>query len=176
MQVRVITMRYQDGLQGFSEDLLQKVTFGKTVLSVSEHFFVHGNVPHLTLVLQLGDAPRYDNAEGYRKRDVDAPNPEDEMTDPQKAVYRALRDWRNETAKAEGRPAYSIARNAQLAELVVAAPKTKTAIKEVRGLGESFCEKYGDKVLEMLAEVPAAGKEKGVPGTDDAAVENVEIV
>ena len=66
MQVRVITMRYQEGLQGLSEDILQKVTFGKSVLSVSEHFFLHGNVPHLTLVLQLGDSPQYENAEGFR--------------------------------------------------------------------------------------------------------------
>ena len=32
MQVRVITMRYQEGLQGFSEDLLQKVTFDSKVI------------------------------------------------------------------------------------------------------------------------------------------------
>ena len=36
MQVRVVTMRYQEGLQGFPEEVLQKVTFGKTVLAASE--------------------------------------------------------------------------------------------------------------------------------------------
>ena len=159
MQVRVITMRYQEGLQGFPEDALQRVTLGKTVLNVSEHFFMHGNVPHLALVLQLGDAPAREGTEGWRKHDPAAPNPEEGMTDGQKAVYRALRAWRNETAKAEGRPAYAIARNAQLAELATAAPKSKAAIKEVEGLGEGFCEKYGDKVLAMLGEVPAAPKE-----------------
>ena len=152
-------MRYQEGLQGFSEDLLQKVTFGKTVLNVSEHFFLHGNVPHLTLVLQLGDAPHYDNAESYRKRDPNAPNPEDEMTDAQKAAYRALRDWRNETSKIEGRPAYAIARNIQLAQLVIAAPKSKAAIREVDGCGEAFVEKYGDKVLQLLSELKPANPE-----------------
>ena len=36
MQVRVITMRYQEGLQGFPEDALRAATFGKTVLDVRE--------------------------------------------------------------------------------------------------------------------------------------------
>ena len=154
MQVRVITMRYQEGLQGFSEELLQKVTFGKTVLNVSEHFFVHGNVPHLTLVLQIGDAAQYENAAGYRLRSPDAPNPEESLSDKQIAVYRALKTWRNDTAKQEGRPAYAIARNIQLVELVRSAPTTKAEIKEIAGLGNGFCDRYGDKVIGLLSELP----------------------
>ncbi len=153
-------MRYNEGLQGFSEDQLLKATFGKTVLSVSEHFFMHGNVPHLALVLQVGAAPRYENSLSYRPREGNAPDPAEGLTDAQKAVYRALKIWRNEASKEEGRPAYAIARNTQLAELVKAAPKTKAAIKEIDGFGEAFCEKYGEKVLTMLAEVPVE-KEEG---------------
>lgn len=104
MQVRVVTMRYQEGLQGFPEDALRAATFGKTVLDVREHFFLHGNVPHLALVLQLGDAPAYGDAGGFRPRNPNAPDPAEGLTDAQKGVYRALRAWRNETARAEGRP------------------------------------------------------------------------
>lgn len=104
MQVRVVTMRYQEGLQGFPEDALRAATFGKTVLDVREHFFLHGNVPHLALVLQLGDAPAYADAGGFRPRGPDAPDPAEGLTDAQRGVYRALRAWRNETARAEGRP------------------------------------------------------------------------
>lgn len=102
MQVRVVTMRYQEGLQGFPEDALRAATFGKTVLDVREHFFLHGNVPHLALVLQLGDAPAYADAGGFRPRGLDAPDPAEGLTDAQRDVYRALRAWRNETARAEG--------------------------------------------------------------------------
>lgn len=154
MQVRVITMRYNEGLQGFSEEQLQKATFGKSVLNVSEHFFVHGNVPHLALVLQIGDASQYENASSYRPRDPNVPDPMEDMTDTQKGVFLALKTWRNETAKAEGRPAYAIARNTQLAALVKSAPKTKAALKEIDGFGDAFCEKYGEKVLGLMAEVP----------------------
>jgi len=155
MQVRVVTMRYQEGLQGFSEEVLQKVTFGRTVLDVTEHYFVYGNVPHLSLILKLADAPQYENAGSYRPRDPNMPTPDADLTDAQKAVYRALKEWRNETSKAEGRPAYAIARNIQLAAMVKAAPKSKAALKEIEGVGEGFCEKYGERVLQLLSEQPA---------------------
>ncbi len=54
MQVRVITLRYNEGQQGFAEDALRKATFGREVLSVESHFFTYGNVPHVALVLTLG--------------------------------------------------------------------------------------------------------------------------
>ena len=156
MQIRVVTLRYNEALQGFPEDALNKATFGREVLGVTEHFFVHGNVPHLALVLSLGDAPRYENAGSYRPRDPNAPDPEAGMTDAQKTRYRALKTWRNDTAKTEGRPAYAIARNTQLAELVKAEPKTLAAIKEIEGFGESFCERYGKTVLGLLGDVATA--------------------
>ena len=124
MQVRVITMKYNEAQQGFPEEALQRATFGREVLSVNEHFFMFGNVPHLTLVLTLGDAPHYDNAESFRKRDPNAPDPETLIPESAIPYYRALKKWRNDTAKDEGRPAYAIARNTQFVELVKAAPKT----------------------------------------------------
>lgn len=162
MQVRVITMRYSEGVQGFPEDALRKATFGREVLGCEQHFFVYGNVPHIALVLTLGDAPGSAGgppAEGepWRRRDPNAPNPEDELPEEMRPAYRALKQWRNDTAKAEGRPAYAIARNTQLAALVKAAPKTLAALKEIEGFGEAFCERYGKKVLEMIAELPDDG-------------------
>jgi hypothetical protein len=55
MDVRVITLRYSDGQQGVDEQALAQAKAGREVLEVREHFFVHGNVPHLALVLLLGD-------------------------------------------------------------------------------------------------------------------------
>jgi len=171
MQIRVVTLRYNEAQHGFPEEGLRAATFGREVLSASEHFFVHGNVPHLALVLSLGELPGGEGGAYYRGRDPNAPNPEEGMTDGQKTIYRALRGWRNETAKAEGRPAYAIARNTQLAELAKTAPRTLAGLKEVEGFGEGFCGKYGKAVLALLSETPAeeradaegAGTERHAP-------------
>ena len=46
MEIRVVTLRYQDAVQGFAEEALRQATFGRTVLDVREHFFCSwGNPP-----------------------------------------------------------------------------------------------------------------------------------
>ncbi len=47
MQIRVVTLRYNEALQGFPEEALRAATFGREVLNVTEHFCVHGNVPRM---------------------------------------------------------------------------------------------------------------------------------
>ena len=151
MQARVITLKYSEGAAGFPEDALRKATFGREVLDVREHFFVYGNVPHLTLVVMMGDAPGDAGFGGYRRDgQADRKDPEEDLSEELRGIYRALKQWRNDTARNEGRPAYAIARNVQLAELVKAAPKSLAAIREIEGFGGSFCDKYGETILKML--------------------------
>jgi hypothetical protein len=54
MQIRVITLRYSEGVQGFSEDALRRATFGREVLAVQEHLplwhFHHGRIPPFPLL------------------------------------------------------------------------------------------------------------------------------
>jgi superfamily II DNA helicase RecQ len=149
MDVRVVTLRYQEGVQGFVEEALTRATAGREVLEVREHFFLHGNVPHLALVLLLGDAP-----EMARRRE--GPDPSDELPEDRKALYRALRTWRNERARAEGVPSYIIARNVQLVEICRRLPRTLAELKEIEGIGEATCKKYGQ---DILAHIPPATAE-----------------
>lgn len=50
MKVRVITLRYQESLQGFPEETIWRAANGMEILSSREHFFTHGGVPHLMLL------------------------------------------------------------------------------------------------------------------------------
>ncbi len=152
MNVRVVTLRYQEGMQGFPEEALRQASAGREVLEAREHFFMHGNVPHLALVLMLGDGP----SDGYRPRDPNAPNPEESVPEDRRAIYRDLKRWRNDRAKADGKPAYAVARNAQLAEIVNRVPKSLAELKEVTGIGEAFCRDYGAAVLELMRTIPEA--------------------
>jgi hypothetical protein len=66
VRVRVITLRYSEGVQGFPEEALRQATAGHEVLEVREHSFVYGNVPQQHLARQreqqLGLPPREHNA------------------------------------------------------------------------------------------------------------------
>ena len=150
MYVKVVTLRYQEGVQGFPEGALREATAGREVLDVREHFFTHGNVPHLALVLLLGDGA----SEGFSRRNTNAPDPEQSIPEARRPVYREMKRWRNDLAKSEGKPAYAIARNIQLAEIVNKAPRSLAALKEIEGIGEAFCRDYGAAVLELVKALP----------------------
>ena len=161
-------MRYSEGLQGFSEEALKSATFGREVLDVKQEFFLHGGVP-------LADAGGAATG-GYVRQDkggIGAAAVEAKISDEKKPVYFALKDWRNKLAKTKGCPAYAIARNIQLAEIVIKSPKSLAELKEIEGCGESFCKQYGDEVLTLLAEVkpsivPDASDERCDKGEDAA--------
>ena len=163
MDVRVITLRYQEGLQGFPEEALRRVISGREVLEAREHFFTHGNVPHLALTLLLGDAPA--DGDGFRRRA--GPDPEEGLEEARRPLYRDLKRWRNDRARADGKPAYAIARNAQLAEIARRVPRSLAGLKEIEGVGEAFCRDYGAEVLGLMPDVTAPAPEKaGAEGAD----------
>ena len=122
---------------------------------MEQHFFMHGNMPHLTLVLSLADAGGGGGARPpLRDRNGNAAAElESKLTEATRPVYLALKDWRNRTSKMKGVPAYAIARNRQLVEIVLKAPKTLAELKEIEGCGESFCKSFGAELLALLKDV-----------------------
>ncbi len=149
MNIRVVTLRYSESSGGFPEEPLRQVLAGANVVEKREYFFVHGGVPHLTLVLVVDSAPSGSAASGTFARNREDPG--DKLPDRLQPLYRALRNWRNERAKEVGVPSYVIMRNIQLAEVCRKVPRTLEALKQIEGVGETTVSKYG---RELLAQIP----------------------
>jgi ATP-dependent DNA helicase RecQ len=65
------------------------------------------------------------------------------------ARFEQLKAWR--LGRAEGKPAYTVAANAVLVEVLRRRPASVAAMLEIRGVGPAFCEKHGESLLEALA-------------------------
>jgi len=65
--------------------------------------------------------------------------------------FERLRTWRWE--RAEGKPAYTVAANAVLEEVLRRRPANMRQLVEVRGIGPSFCEKHGESMLAAVREL-----------------------
>jgi ATP-dependent DNA helicase RecQ len=87
---------------------------------------------------------------GTGGRSAAASEPELEVPSEQ---FEALRAWRME--RSEGKPAYTVATDATLRELLHRRPRTNGELLEVRGIGPSFCEKHGEALLAALGSVAA---------------------
>jgi RecQ family ATP-dependent DNA helicase len=83
---------------------------------------------------------------GRRRGNGSSEAPEFEVPADQ---FEALRVWR--MGRSEGKPAYTVASDATLRELLHRCPVTLAQLVEVRGIGPSFCEKHGESLLVELA-------------------------
>jgi ATP-dependent DNA helicase RecQ len=81
-----------------------------------------------------------------------APGAEFEVSDAEpvdEGQFEKLRSWRWE--RAEGKPAFTVAANTVLEEVLRRRPASLEALIEIRGIGPAFCEKHGESLLEALA-------------------------
>ncbi len=67
-------------------------------------------------------------------------------------VFERLRAWRAAVAKEQGVPAYVIFHDATLREIATRTPATLAELATVSGVGENKLAKYGQQILDTLAE------------------------
>jgi len=156
---RLVTLKYDRELSGFPEDALRAAQSSGVLLEVREHWFDQGGVPHIALLLLLDEG----RGGSGKSRLFAAEDPGNELPDALKPLYRVLRQWRNDRAKEEGVPAYTLFRNAQLAEICRRSPRSLAALREIEGVGEATCRKYGADLLALFPEEEASPKEQGRP-------------
>jgi superfamily II DNA helicase RecQ len=65
--------------------------------------------------------------------------------------FERLKAWRWERAK--GKPAYTVATNAALEEVLRRRPADIPQLLELRGIGSSFCARHGGSMLAALREL-----------------------
>ena len=58
--------------------------------------------------------------------------------------------------RAEGKPAFTVAADAVLAEVLRVRPRTSGELIEIRGIGPAFCEKHGESLLAALSALEGA--------------------
>ncbi len=82
--------------------------------------------------------------------------PEGEPLEPvDEREFEVLKAWR--LARAEGKPAYTVATNAALEETLRQRPASLEELLGIRGIGPAFCEKHGESLLRALGELGAGG-------------------
>ena len=74
----------------------------------------------------------------------------------QQSVFERLRWWRMETAREHNVPAYVIFHDATLREIALAMPGSMEALRQVSGVGEKKLERYGEQIIQLVAEQQAA--------------------
>lgn len=165
MQIKLITIAFEPESGTFPGDPLSNLD--GEVVSVVEHFFQHGGVPHLLLVVHYRPGrevkdprsarPSHGPADGGVRSTLD---------ESEKALYDRLRAWRNGRAQADGVPPYVLLTNRQLGELAQRRPQTLAGLCEIQGIGEAKSGRFGKDLLALLT---GSGRASPPPGNAEAA-------
>ena len=106
--------------------------------------------------LDGSDAPealpheRTETARERGKRHLAAMREHYDDSEPDSPLYVELKEWRLETAREQGVPAYVVFNNRTLAEIAATQPASEAELLEISGVGPTKVERYGDEVLELI--------------------------
>ncbi|MCB9477664.1 MAG: HRDC domain-containing protein [Deltaproteobacteria bacterium] len=171
VRLKIFTLEFDDEKRNFDDRELQAFLKGRDLRRFSDHFFIHHGRPYLTVVASyLGEAPTARDASGShgstggekptipeattattRTRDL-----REELDARQRDIFDRLSAWRLRQAKRESSPAYVVATNRQLVEIIQRSPSRVGELHAVRGFGHARVERYGELLLLALREAEDA--------------------
>lgn len=156
LRVTVLSLSHL-GEEGFDAGPLEAFCREHDVTSWRDHFFVFRGIPQLAVILeyrvrdeassaQPGAARATDREPGAREQ-----NHRMKLEPADRLLYDRLREWRALRSSREGVPVYVIFNNRQLAEIARHKPRSKSALREIDGVGEAKVGKYAEDIFTLLS-------------------------
>ena len=152
MHAKILTLHPDPDTGRFDDAELQDFLEDRQLRSIDQHFYIQEGRPTFALLLTWRPLPLPRPAQvelAQPRRD-----PAADLADDERPVYEALRHWRNERAKRDGRPAYIYLTNAQLVEVARQRPASLAELMRIQGIGEGKAGDFGAEVIALLEAQP----------------------
>jgi len=151
-RAKIFTIKFDPITEKFNDSEFQQFINDKEILEINDHFFTKADTPYIVLTVV------YKLLETYPKMSVLDTKKEDKNEDWKKELaekdyplFNSLKDWRKKIAKDDGRPAYIICHNKQLAEIATKRPSSLAGLAQIYGFGDNKVKKYGEDILKIVA-------------------------
>lgn len=137
MQIRIITLPFDEITQGFPDEIIGEFCLNKKVHDLRAKFFVQGGKAYWSVMISYEVLLK--GEETVR-----------EFDEIQRQLFERLKIWRKEQAEKEGFPVYLICNNAQLSQIVKSKCMTLESLKFIKGFGRKKIDKYGKQITELI--------------------------
>lgn len=87
---------------------------------------------------------------GSRGREKISFDPDVELTDVEKQIILALKQWRKDRASAINVPNFMVCHNSELLSITKLKPHTMEDLAKVKGFGDQKIAKYGDDIIAVV--------------------------
>lgn len=150
MKIKVFHIRLtKENLQSDQDSLnlfFESVSVRKTATEL-----VTAGHPNFWSILVFYEDQKNDRQE--RSSDKFSVTSDSELTEDEKKIYEALREWRQNRAIQLGLPSYIIAHNSELMAIAKLRPQTLGEFLKIRGFGGQKFAKYGEDIIALLNSV-----------------------
>ncbi len=136
MDLKAFTLLLDAATGQFDDREMEERLAGREVIDVHEHLFHHEGQPVWAILVTCREVRP--SGAGRGRTGPDREELLAGLSPPDRELFEALRRWRNDRATREGRPAYVLFTNRQLAEIAAARPGGLEALREVEGVGEAL--------------------------------------
>ena len=127
MSIRIFTIPFDEQRNLFQDKEVNHFLLNKQIKMTHPHFFIHQQQPFWSLYVEY---------EPIFSTDEQRKAPEEKLDGYQSTLLSKLKGWRREKADKDGVPAYVIATNIQLLDLVRKMPTTLESLGQVDGFGK----------------------------------------
>jgi superfamily II DNA helicase RecQ len=148
--IKVFTLKFEDKIEAFNNDILDNFLCDKEVITWKSNFFERQKDFFWTIVVEYKHAGSKSGTYPEKYRIKQDETYKDILSENDWPLFKRLREWRGEVSKAQGIPPYIICRNMQLAKIAVTRPKSLNALQEIKGIGNAKKEKYGADILKLV--------------------------
>ncbi len=133
---------------------------GQRVAAVTHHLLATPGGGLLVFVVETVGSPPQRTSPSSNQLRIDY---RERLSADEFLAFSQLREERKRWGEMEGVPVYAIFTNAQLAEMVKRRVRTPAELAAIEGVGRARIEKYGARLIAILADLaaPNAGAEAG---------------
>jgi len=122
---------------------METVTVKKTATQ-----FVIGQPDYWSVLVFYENGKVHKN--GSKESDKISFEPDVELSDEEKQIILALKQWRKDRAKEINVPEYLICHNAELLAVTKTKPASMQELTKIKGFGDQKIAKYGDDIIAVL--------------------------
>jgi superfamily II DNA helicase RecQ len=148
--IKIFTIPFSKSSETFFEDDLNQFLLNKKVNSIKAEFFKNRENFYWTVFVDCDTVIAA--SKDKKEKGIDKPDqPHIKLDEKDELLLKRLKEWRKQRAEKEGIPVYIIANNKELLAIIQEKPKSKEALKKIKGFGKKKIEKYGDDVLKIVS-------------------------
>jgi superfamily II DNA helicase RecQ len=148
--LKIFTIKFENRLESFNDNIVLDFLADKEIIRWESIFFQSKNNHYWSIIVEYIPSTPLAASSTERKDLKKNEKYKEILTENDWPIFKRLREWRAEKCKKEGVPPYILFTNLQLAKIAATRPTSLNALQQIKSIGNSKREKYGNEILQII--------------------------